>query len=535
MTDPRNPDEPTDARSLVRLQFSTPVSDGRSLSEWHGRDEPGPAESVDLRSYLRILRNRWRVVVVTFVLVVSAVTVATMLQPRIYRAMGMIELRRQNSEMAPAEATFQEARIADQHLETQYETLLSDALAQRVISRLRAEEAAGAIQIGEEEERSIQQFHRRLIVNPVRGSRIVQIIFDAEDPRVAERMVNATIDAYTAMRIDAGRAAQERLREQADSARAQLLEAEQRLQQFVRENGLLLVENSAGGAEDLVHERLRYLQQQLSEAEADRYRKESTFAVAEARADGTNSDVIRQLTVREADLRSEYARVRATFTDEYPRSQQLQRQIAEVDSMLALERTRMRAEASGSYRAARHREELLLNAFNEQRATADRMAGLTAEYRIIRRDVEAHQQLYAVLQRTHEEASVAAALAATEVGVMSRAVASPHPIRPNPTGNLKMAAIMGLVFGLGLALVREWADDTVRSPDDADALGATPVLAFDPLAGGERQRRPSPGRGARGSLRDAADGGAAGPHRSPPRAPFSSPARSRTRGRPPSW
>jgi polysaccharide biosynthesis transport protein len=478
MTDHNRPDPPSESRSLTRFEPRPPGVEWRGAPAWRGHDGPEATEAVDPRHYLQVLRNRWRVVVITFVLVVSAVAVGTMLQPRIYRAMGMIELRRQNSEMAPAEAAFEESRIADQHLETQYETLVSDALAQRVVQQLKGASAAG--EISAEEERSIQQFHRRLIVNPIRGSRIVQIIFDSEDPVVAEKMVDATIDAYTAMRIEGGRTAQERLRLQADSARAQLLEAERRLQEYVRDNGLLLVDNSSGGSEDLVHERLRYLQQQLSEAEADRYRKESSHAVAEARNDGADSDVIRTLTVRAADLRSEYARLRATFTDDYPRAQQLRSQLAEIDSMLTVERSRVRNEVSGSYRAARYRQDLLLNAFNEQKALADRLAGLTAEYRIIRRDVEAHQQLYTVLQRTHEEASVAAALAVTEVGVMSRGVASPRPIRPDPRGNLTMAGILGLVFGIGLAFVREWVDDTVRSPDDASALGPSPVLALIP-------------------------------------------------------
>src|SRR5256884_7298949 len=46
------------------------------------------------------------------------------------------------------------------------------------------------------------------------------------------------------------------------------------------------------------------------------------------------------------------------------------------------------------------------------------------------------------------------------------------PARPAKTKNITLAFLVGLVGGIGLALMREYLDNTVKSPDDENPLAA---------------------------------------------------------------
>jgi capsular exopolysaccharide synthesis family protein len=56
----------------------------------------------------------------------------------------------------------------------------------------------------------------------------------------------------------------------------------------------------------------------------------------------------------------------------------------------------------------------------------------------------------------------------------------PSPARPNKTRNIALAFLFGLVGGIGLALLREYLDNTVKTPDDVEALSRLPSLAVVP-------------------------------------------------------
>src|SRR5260370_26785508 len=55
-----------------------------------------------------------------------------------------------------------------------------------------------------------------------------------------------------------------------------------------------------------------------------------------------------------------------------------------------------------------------------------------------------------------------------------------YPSRPTKTRNVALAFLVGLVGGIGLALMREYLDNTVKTPDDIETLARLPSLAVVP-------------------------------------------------------
>jgi succinoglycan biosynthesis transport protein ExoP len=446
----------------------------------------------DLRHYWHVLRTRWVLIAGVVTAVVAAVTIGTLLQSRVYRATGVIEIRTQDAAVVPVNALFQSERLSTQYLETQYGILRSSALARRVITDLGLLEVeefnpdagvppgSAAPDSSEVWTRATALFRERLMIDPVTGSHLIRIHFEAGDPQLAARVVQSVLDNYRAMRVDGGRLAVSRLNEQLKTVRDKLVLSEQGLQDYVHENELFLVENVDGPAESIPTERLRHLQQQLTSAEADRYTKESLYSFLQTQGDGLlDSEVLRSLNVRVAVTRGEYAKLRATFTDDYPRTKEAKRELDELEAQLAAERARIRQAVSGNYFASVRRQGLLQSALETQKTQVDDLAGKTTEYRIRAREVEGQQQLYAALQQRVREAEVSAAFATTDVAVVDAPAPPLTPVRPVPLRNLQLALLVGLGLGIGLALLREYTDGTIRTEEELDTL-SVPLLGMIP-------------------------------------------------------
>jgi polysaccharide biosynthesis transport protein len=282
------------------MSTNLPVVRGPGALPAAARARPDASSgAADLHRYADVLRNRWRLLAAVAATVVAAVVGGTLLQTPVYRASGLLELRGQSSEGVPVEALFQAGRLSSQFLGTQYGMLRSRALARRVMARVGLVTPAAAAAADPLVARRVEAFARHLAVEPVTGSNLVAVRFESSDPVLAARVVNAVFEGYAAMRVEAARAAVGSLVAEADSARRRLTTGERALQQYASENGLAYVAGARGAPGALPDERLRVLRQQLAEAEADRYAKESINELATASGEGLlESEILQSLSVR---------------------------------------------------------------------------------------------------------------------------------------------------------------------------------------------------------------------------------------------
>lgn len=451
--------------------------------------------AADLKRYAEILRERWLLILTVAAVVLLAVAIGTFMQTPVYRATGAIEIR-PSAAVTPDGATGRD-RISEQYLETQYEILGSAQLARRVVDGLRltavpefnpaaasGESNAQDDQVQMEDdarERAVRRFVSRLTIDPVRGSALVRIHFDSEDPHLATRAVQAVISEYVTFRVAAARNTVESLTGQVGAVQGRLAVAEEQLQEFASDNDLVIMDTDAGPSETLMHDRLRRLEQEVTEAEAARFELEPRRDLARSRGSAMlQSPVLSSLDVRAAELRADYARLRTTFTDSFPETRRVRSQLDAVNQAIAAERARLAAGIAGEYEAAVRRQELVEGASKRQRTEMEAAATKLAEYRILERDVQAQRDIYAGLQRQRREAEVAAAVAPTEVDIAETPVAPRSPSRPDPSRSLPIGAAIGLLFGVSLAFLREHLDDRVRGLDELRSLSSRPVLAMIP-------------------------------------------------------
>jgi capsular exopolysaccharide synthesis family protein len=171
--------------------------------------------------------------------------------------------------------------------------------------------------------------------------------------------------------------------------------------------------------------------------------------------------------------------------------QRLQSQLKEFDVSIDKEKKAVMARLQSEYAEARQREQLLSQALDQQKTEVNQMSERMVQYSILKRDAEANKALYDGLLTKLKEAGISAGLRSSNIRVVDPAMVPTYPARPAKTRNIALSFVIGLVGGIGLALLREYMDNTVKSPDDIEALVRLPSLAVVPAfseTNGDRPR-----------------------------------------------
>jgi capsular exopolysaccharide synthesis family protein len=82
---------------------------------------------------------------------------------------------------------------------------------------------------------------------------------------------------------------------------------------------------------------------------------------------------------------------------------------------------------------------------------------------------------------TLDQLRVDAALRTGGAAVIKSAETPSSPVEPTPARTVTLAAVVGLLLGLGAAFLIDYLDDKVRSEDDLEALTDRPVLSVVPV------------------------------------------------------
>jgi polysaccharide biosynthesis transport protein len=191
---------------------------------------------------------------------------------------------------------------------------------------------------------------------------------------------------------------------------------------------------------------------------------------------------------RRTEVFTEYAAALNQYGPNFPRVQRLQAQVKEFDQLIETEKKNVMNRTENDYRAARQRELLLTEALDKQKAETNQQAERLVQYNILKREAEANKQLYEGLLTKLKEAGISAGLRSSNIRVVDPAMIPSSPARPAKTRNIALSFLVGLVGGIGLALMREYLDNTIKTPDDIELITKLPSLAVVPAFEGANRK-----------------------------------------------
>src|SRR5580693_2602116 len=455
-----------------------------------------------LLDYLIILRkHQW--LILTFLLtVVTVVTIASFKMKPVYEAAARVEVDKEAQSMQPFpdSNSYGEYEDTETYIETQTKILQSETLALMTIKSLdlaRYPEFGGNPSSIAWQHASptasrpaiLGAFLGRLAVKRVPQSRLIEVHFEAEDPQLAAQVVNTHLQNYVEenfrSKYDATTQASNWLSAELEELRIKVEKSEDARIAYQRENQIWQIDEK----QDITTSKLADLSKAVTDAQTDVAQKEALYRMAisgnvDALPAAQHNDVISNLLKRKSDLDESYAEALDQYGPNYPKVVRLQSQQKEVEQNLAAARKTMVESVEEEFSTARSHVELLQEALDKQKAEANDLAEKLVQYHILQHDAESNKQLYDGLLQKLKEAGITAGLRSSNIRVVDPALAPASPSRPQKARNILLALLVGLVGGIGLALFREYLDNTVKSPDDIEALTGLPSLAVVPALPG---------------------------------------------------
>jgi capsular exopolysaccharide synthesis family protein len=505
LVDPSGAVDP--AHSLKLAEQQRPIAPyGQPLDD---RREPADEDVIDLRQYWEVLMRR-RVTVLT-VLSVSLIValIVTFLTTPIYRGSLLLQIEREASKVVEFEnVTPEERGDTKDFYQTQYELLKSRTLARRVIDQLGLQASPtfapkepsvlseaiaglkqwlqGPAEEGQESAPDLEkQFLENLTISPVKNSRLVRIEYDSPSPEEAAAVSNALADNFVntslERRYEASSYAKTFLEERIVQAKANLEDSERRLVAYAREREIVNMEDKLA----TLMQRYEEMNTALVKAEGERIKAEAEYnemlRQGSARSGQViESKVIQTLKGRKSELEAEYQEKLRVFKPAYPKMQQLQKEIAQIDRDIAAESSSISGAAKTTFEAKAKEEAKLAARAQEAKDEILDMQDRSSDYQTLKREVETNRSLYDGLVQRMKEIGVVAGIGTNNIAVVDRAEVPQEKHKPSLKTNLAIAIALGLFGGVLLAFLLETLDDTIKSSADIEKRLGVPVLGLIP-------------------------------------------------------
>src|SRR6266481_6010329 len=458
-----------------------------------------------LYDYLLILRkHQW--LILSFILAVVTITaIGTFRMQPVYIATARIEIDRENSSILPFQGTdsYDYVSDLDNYIETQSKILTSETMALQTIRSgvlsgqtdfASDPSASDALSTGSLANRNpppeLGSFLASLGVKRVPNSRLMDVSFESTNPLLGAQIVNAHIKNFIEQnfqsRYEATTRASTWLTDQLSELKIRVEKAEDARITYERQNQIWALDDK----QNVTTQRLADLNKQLTEAQSERMRKQSLFEFAKAGDIDSvpqirDNPAVQDLLRKRADINAQFIDASTQYGPNFPKVQRLQSQLKEFDTSIEKEKKAVMARLQSEYAEARQREQLLSQALDQQKTEVNQMSERMVQYSILKREAEANKALYDGLLTKLKEAGISAGLRSSNIRVVDPALVPKYPSKPQKSRNISLAILVGLVGGIGLALLREYLDNTVKNPDDIENLARLPSLAVVPAFASE--------------------------------------------------
>jgi polysaccharide biosynthesis transport protein len=457
-----------------------------------------------LYDYLLILRKHQWLILSFMLTVVTIVSVATFRMHPVYVATAKLEIDRESSSILPFQGadSYDYMMDTDTYIETQLRILTSETMALQTIrnSGLSSHpdfsnggDVSDAIATGtlanQKRPPGIAAFLASLTVKRIPNSHLMEVSFESTDPVLAARILNAHLENYKAQNtqshFESSEEASTWLTAQLGDLKLKVEKSENDRINYERQNQIWTFDNDKS---NMTTQRLSDLNKELTDAESETLRKRALYEYAQSGAlDAVpqlrDNSMLQDMERKRADLSVQYTDALNQYGPNFPKVQRIQAQMKEMDELITKEQKGIIVQLQSDYNEAKARQDLLSQRLDQQKTETNAMSEKMVQYNILKRDAEGYKSLYDGLLTKLKEANLSEGLKSSNIRIVDPAMIPSAPARPAKTRNIALAFLVGLVGGVGLALLREYLDNTVKTPDDVETLSRLPSLAVVPAFG----------------------------------------------------
>jgi polysaccharide biosynthesis transport protein len=440
--------------------------------------------------FATLLRRHRRAVISLFIFFVVAACLYTQLAPKSYKVQTVLELRGLNQDfMNGRDVSPTGSQIIDPtYIDTQVRLMQNNAVTARVVQAMQQSVPANLGASSAAKEDVVRRILGSMKVKEEGSSNLVSISLLGPDPQLsagtANQLVQQYIEGEQDARLSEATQTDTFLQHQLDQAKDKLQGAEDALQAYAHDSGIVLTSDSQ---EPVASEHLREIQQGLAQAQVDLADRQAELDVArnstgESLPEVVDDPVIRADKDKLRDLRVQLADLSTTMTPANYKVMQIQAQIQDLEQEMALHRNIIVERITAQQHEASRRTALLQSQYQQQLATAMDQGSKQVHYNMLRNEVDIDQQIYQGMVQKVKEAGVLAALRTPNARVVSAAIAPTMPYSPNLAVSLALGILLASISSLLYIVIAERRNRSLRAPGETEVFLPNAELAAIPHA-----------------------------------------------------
>jgi len=495
-------------------------------------------EQINLRDYLRVIQKRRWTVITVFAIIVITVAIHTFTATPIYEATTRLIIDKENPNVVSIQEVMAIDASGTDYYQTQYKIIESRSVARKVVRRLHLdnseeffpkpkenlisnlkrsiqetitfwEDSIASLLNTEKEKKEdikpdesegfepdsplVSDFIKRIKVNPIRNSRLVDVGFEGKDPVLTTKITNTLADVYIGQNLETKlRAVQDAVRwlhNRIEEERKKVGKAEHALLRYKEKHSI--VTDFSSDVEKITAQKLAEMNTQLVEVESKRVEAETRYKQAMALvatpdmldsiSEVLDNRLIQEIKAMEVELFRRMSELSKKYGQKHPRMVAIESELNTLQKRRTQEVNRIINSLKNEYRVALAKENSLKAALAKQKKESLELNQKAIEYGVLRREVESARQMYELLIKRFKETSLTEDMKTGNIRVVDGAEVPKHPVKPKKKLNILLAIIVGLVMGIGLAFFFEYLDNTIKIPEDVEKYLKIPFLGPTPL------------------------------------------------------
>ena len=439
---------------------------------------------MSIAQYLRIIwARKWLVLALLLFTTLFGTLVTVFVLSKQYTAEASMVVEMRNDPIMGALAP---GLASPAYMATQVEILRSDRVAGRVVKMLGVERSPAAVQQWRESTDAkipldryfAQLLQRGLVVEPSRGSNVINITFVNPDAAFAAAAANAFAQAYmdvsVELRVEPARQSATWLDQQSLQLRSTLETAQAKLSRFQQDKGIVASEDRV----DQETARLNLLLAQLAQAQAEQveFSMRQRNTGSELSPDVLASPSVQTLKAQLAIAETRLTEVSSNYGPAHPQRQAIEAQVRELRQQVAAEVRRVSGSSNVMGRGSLQKVAELQKLVDEQKKQVLDMRTLRDQMAVLERDVDNARRAYEGVSQRATALSLEGQNTQANVRLLSPAVEPYTPSRPKTVINILASVFGGLLLGAAAAIGLELLNRRVRSTEDLMSLVGVPVI-----------------------------------------------------------
>jgi uncharacterized protein involved in exopolysaccharide biosynthesis len=465
-----------------------------------------------LRDFLNILFKHKAKMITIFLTVVVTVTIGSFLLPPIYEASSkiLVKFGRENVFMPTSPASsgntpflFDSSR--EERINSEIEIFKGRNLIEEVISTLGVQNIYPDIDKKSfiprpssskltPLEKATLAFEKKLMVDGVKKSDVIEITFQHKDPRMAAQVVNTMIDAFLERHLSVYKQSQQYtfFDEQVTLLEEKLRESENILEDLRKQNNISSLE-----------EQKSLLLKQISDIEVELAKTRSEMSENEGKMEaltgnpsanfteakmGEETDLnpyaMSSIRNRLAELKMKEEELLGKYTEQSVMVANVRREIKRAQELLSKEEKTYHDKAVTSIthtlNALKSKEASQKKHLANYRQELTQINSVELQLKELERQVELNEENYQLYIKNMEEARISGAMdnqKIANISVIEPALPPIKPVKPKKLLNIILSFILGGFAALGTAFFSEYLSHNFNSTGDVRKHLDLPVLA----------------------------------------------------------